>query len=69
MRDAVLGDRLASTGWFNRKYLQQLVDAHQSGASDYSAPLWTLLMFEAFLHNVVDAARAPETDAHEVAFA
>ena len=32
-----------------------LVDAHQSGASDYSAPLWTLLMFEAFLRQVVDA--------------
>jgi asparagine synthase (glutamine-hydrolysing) len=54
VRDAVLGDRLATTGWFNRKYLQHLVDAHQSGSRDYSAPLWTLLMFEAFLRNVVD---------------
>ena len=60
VRDAVLGERLASTGWFNRDYLQHLVDAHQSGASDYSSPLWTLLMFEAFLRNVVDgvASRA-----------
>ena len=55
VRDAVLGDRLAATGWFNRPYLEHLVDAHQSGASDHSAPLWTLLMFEAFLRNVVDA--------------
>ena len=55
VRDAVLGDRLASTGWFNAGYLRHLVEAHQSGASDYSAPLWTLLMFEAFLRNVVDA--------------
>ena len=55
VRDAVLGDRLAATGWFNRPYLEHLIDAHQSGASDYSAPLWTLLMFEAFLRNVVDA--------------
>jgi asparagine synthase (glutamine-hydrolysing) len=54
VRDAVLGERLASTGWFDRRYLQHLVDAHQSGASDYSSPLWTLLMFEAFLRNVVD---------------
>jgi asparagine synthase (glutamine-hydrolysing) len=60
VRDAVLGDRLAATGWFNRDYLQHLVDAHQSGARDYSSPLWTLLMFEAFLRNVVDrAAVAP----------
>ena len=51
VRDAVLGDSLAATGWFNRPYLQHLVDAHQSGARDYSAPLWTLLMFEAFLRN------------------
>ena len=54
VRDAVLGHRLASTGWFNAEYLRHLVDAHQSGSSDYSAPLWTLLMFEAFLRQVVD---------------
>jgi len=58
VRDAVLGERLASTGWFKRSYLQHLVDAHQSGTRDYSAPLWTLLMFEAFLRNVVDGAPA-----------
>ncbi|NRF66510.1 amidotransferase 1, exosortase A system-associated [Aquincola sp. S2] len=55
VRDAVLGPRLAETGWFNRDYLKRLVDDHQSGVRDYSAPLWTLLMFEAFLRNVVDA--------------
>ena len=54
VRQAVLGPRLAATGWFNAEYLKHLVDAHQSGARDYSAPLWTLLMFEAFLRNVLD---------------
>jgi asparagine synthase (glutamine-hydrolysing) len=67
VRDAILGPRLAETGWFNRAYLQHLVEAHQSGARDYSAPLWTLLMFEAFLRNVVDEdpllQRQPETEA------
>jgi asparagine synthase (glutamine-hydrolysing) len=67
VRDAILGPRLAETGWFNRAYLQHLVEAHQSGARDYSAPLWTLLMFEAFLRNVVDAdplkQPQPETEA------
>ena len=58
VRDALLGERLAATGWFNREYLEHLVQAHQSGASDYSAPIWTLLMFEAFLRNVVDAPLA-----------
>ena len=54
----MLGPRLEMTGWFNRAYLTHLVDAHQSGARDYSAPLWTLLMFEAFLRQVVDASVA-----------
>ena len=60
VQDAVLGERLASTGWFNTVYLQHLVEAHQSGARDYSAPLWTLLMFEAFLRQVVDGYDAEQ---------
>jgi asparagine synthase (glutamine-hydrolysing) len=28
-----------------------MVEQHQSGRSDYSAPIWTLVMFEAFLRN------------------
>ncbi len=59
VRDAVLGDRLSSPGWFNRPYLQHLVDAHQKGERDYSASLWALLMFEAFLRQVVDGGGAP----------
>ncbi len=56
VRDAVLGSRLADTGWFNRPYLEHLVDAHQSGRRDYSASLWTLLMFDAFLRNSTAAS-------------
>jgi asparagine synthase (glutamine-hydrolysing) len=52
VKDAVLGERLEAGGIFNRNYLQHLVDRHATGASDYSAPLWTVLMFEAFLRNV-----------------
>ncbi|TMH32321.1 MAG: amidotransferase 1, exosortase A system-associated, partial [Betaproteobacteria bacterium] len=55
IREAVLGQRLSDTGWFDRRYLSQLVDQHQSGIRDHSAPLWTLLMFDAFLRNVLDA--------------
>jgi len=54
VRDALLGERLAATGFFERRYLEQLVDHHESGRRDYSAPLWTLLMFDAFLRKVVD---------------
>jgi asparagine synthase (glutamine-hydrolysing) len=41
---------------FDRRYLLELVDHHQSGRRDYSSSLWTLLMFDAFLRNVVDTA-------------
>ena len=66
VNDAVLGDRLAATGMFNRRYLQHLVERHLSGARDYSAPLWSLLMFDAFLRNAAgesvhgDPAKAAE---------
>jgi len=53
LNDAVLGPRLAATGVFNAHYLKQIVDAHTSGRRDYSAPLWTLLMFDAFLRNIM----------------
>jgi asparagine synthase (glutamine-hydrolysing) len=52
VRDSLLGNRLAETGIFDRRYLEELLGHHQSGRRDYSAPLWTLLMFDAFLRNV-----------------
>jgi asparagine synthase (glutamine-hydrolysing) len=55
LRSAVLGDRLASTGWFERRELERLVDQHQAGRHDHSAALWSVMMFEAFLRQVVDA--------------
>jgi asparagine synthase (glutamine-hydrolysing) len=63
VRDTVLGPILADTGWFNASYLQRLVEDHQSGRRDYSAPLWTLLMFESFLRNVMGASAARKAQA------
>lgn len=60
VREAILGSTLADTGIFNRKYLEHLVDAHQSGARDYSASLWTTMMFEAFLRNSQRPACVPD---------
>jgi len=59
VRDAVLGPRLAATGLFNAATLRELVDAHQAGTRDYSAPLWSLLMFEAFLRNALEESDEP----------
>ncbi len=54
IRSVVLGERLASTGLFNRHYLHEVVEAHQSGRRDYSVILWAVLMFDAFLDQVLD---------------
>jgi asparagine synthase (glutamine-hydrolysing) len=54
LKDGILGSRLEAAGLFNRQYLQQLVNEHLSGMRDYSAPLWTLLMFDAFLVNAME---------------
>ncbi|MBV8380708.1 MAG: amidotransferase 1, exosortase A system-associated [Paucibacter sp.] len=70
VRDAVLGERLADTGLFDPRTLERLVNQHQSGLRDHSAPLWSLLMFDAFLRRVLDggatsSARVP-TQAEEM---
>lgn len=49
VEESLLGERLSDTGLFNRDFLQHLITAHQSGRRDYSASLWSVMMFEAFL--------------------
>jgi asparagine synthase (glutamine-hydrolysing) len=56
MRAALLNPLLLNTGFFNKNYLQQMVDQHQSGMKDHSVALWSVLMFEAFLR--VNAAKS-----------
>ena len=51
VQEALLGDTLRNTGWFDESYLQHLVSQHQAGLRDYSASIWSLLMFEAFIRN------------------
>lgn len=55
VQQALLGSTLADTGMFNQDYLRELVEQHLSGRRDYSAPIWTLLMFEAFLKKEMQA--------------
>lgn len=61
VRQAVLGEAMADTGWFNRATLKAMLSEHESGLRDHSAPLWTLLMFDAFLRNVAGAAPARDS--------
>ncbi len=52
VHEALLSLTLAETGIFNQTFLKEMLDQHQSGRRDYSAPMWALLMFESFLRNV-----------------
>ncbi|WP_321528166.1 XrtA/PEP-CTERM system amidotransferase [Sedimenticola selenatireducens] len=49
VRNSLLSDEMLGSGLFNERYLHTLVDHHQSGIRDYSASIWTLLMFHSFL--------------------
>ncbi|HEU5434894.1 MAG TPA: XrtA/PEP-CTERM system amidotransferase [Telluria sp.] len=49
VRNAALSPLLLDTGIFNESYLRHMVDSHESGVHDYSAALWSVLMFESFL--------------------
>jgi len=60
VRDALLGDRLLASGFFQPAYLKRLVEHHQAGLRNYSAAIWALLMFDGFLKTtaqVEDGAR------------
>ncbi|PKM11434.1 MAG: asparagine synthetase B [Gammaproteobacteria bacterium HGW-Gammaproteobacteria-3] len=51
VRESLLGDAITESGYFETAFIRKMVDQHQSGLRDYSAPIWSLLMFEAFLRN------------------
>jgi asparagine synthase (glutamine-hydrolysing) len=58
VRKALASGRLLDTGLFDPEYVRSLLDTHLSGLRDNSAPLWSLLMFDAFLRTLdVGAAR------------
>lgn len=52
VRDDLLNGALVETGFFKREVLRKLVVGHQEQGREYSGPLWSLLMFEAFLRNL-----------------
>jgi asparagine synthase (glutamine-hydrolysing) len=46
---ALTSQRMADTGLFDMAFLKRMADDHVRGIRDYSASLWSLYMFEAFL--------------------
>ena len=51
VNDALLGESMQQCGLFDQAFLHKMVSQHQSGLRDYSAPIWSLLMFDRFLEN------------------
>lgn len=63
VRQAVTTGNLIETGMFDVPFLRLLVEQHQSGASDHSSALWSLMMFESFLRRVhAQPTQAPEAN-------
>ena len=56
VRSSLDGGMLAESGYFNPAALRRLGDEHLSGARDHSTPIWTVLMFEAFMRNAIAGA-------------
>ncbi len=58
VRSSLLRGPLCDGGWFNQDVVRQIVEQHESGARDHSNPIWTLLMFDAFLRREAGATVA-----------
>ncbi len=58
VRNAVLGERLAESGYLRSPALcDSWSISTRAGVRDHSAPLWSLLMFDAFMSQVMPDAR------------
>ena len=55
VRNALTQSRITETGLFNQQAIDLILQQHNSGIRDHSTPIWTLLMFDAFLRCTVDA--------------
>ncbi len=53
VREAVLGDAMRELGYFDLVTVERMIDQHQAGIRDYSAPLWALMMFESSLQRML----------------
>jgi asparagine synthase (glutamine-hydrolysing) len=54
LHDVLLGERLASRGWFNRSTLTRLLREHDRGWIDHGQRLWSLLFLELWAEQFLD---------------
>ena len=57
VQDTLLGGPMLDCGMFDPATIRGLVEDHQSGKRDCATPIWTLLMFDAFLRNTLGMTR------------
>ena len=55
LREELLSEQMRNSGLFNMNTIETWLDDHQSGRKEYSAPLWTLLMFASFYKQAEEA--------------
>src|SRR6185369_10396884 len=55
----VLSERAMSRGLFNRDFVRELVERHQSGAENHDERLWALVNFEIWQRQFFDGEAAP----------
>lgn len=55
LHQTLTSGRLRDTGLFDMAQVERLVNEHASGRREHSAVLWSLLMFESFQRQVVEA--------------
>ncbi len=53
VQTALLGGVMADSGYFNQPFIAHMVEQSRHGRGEYTGPVWSLLMFEAFLRNRV----------------
>ncbi len=49
VRSALLEGPMIEGGWLDAAAVRRIVDENERGAHDHSTPIWTMLMFDAFL--------------------
>ncbi|WP_425257364.1 XrtA/PEP-CTERM system amidotransferase [Rubrivivax sp. RP6-9] len=57
VREALLEGPMLDCGLFEPTAIRDLVDQHQAGKRDFATPIWTLLMFDAFLRCTMGQTR------------
>ncbi|MGC1274778.1 MAG: asparagine synthase (glutamine-hydrolyzing) [Planctomycetaceae bacterium] len=69
MHDVLLDSRTAGRGYFRPEELKRYVAEHESGRWDHGYRLWSLLMFELWMRQWIDAAVPPIESPSHVPFA